>query len=155
MANAGRLVICAFSIALLSFATTSLAQDAATGAIRGTVVDAVGSRIGSATVVVVNAATNFRYATTTDITGRFAFELLPPGDYSGRAESPGMSPQPPRACMWTWGGTAELEFKLVVAGAKETVTVSGEPPLVETQPSGLSSLIDERAIDELPLNGRR
>jgi hypothetical protein len=93
MANAGRLVICAFSIALLSFATTSLAQDAATGAIRGTVVDAVGSRIGSATVVVVNAATNFRYATTTDISGRFAFELLPPGDYSGRAESPGMSPQ--------------------------------------------------------------
>jgi len=43
--------------------------------------------------MLVNAATNFRYATTTDITGRFAFELLPPGDYSGRAESPGMSPQ--------------------------------------------------------------
>ena len=32
--------------------------------------------------------------------------------------------------------------------------MSGEPPLVETQPSGLSSLIDEHAINELPLNGR-
>jgi hypothetical protein len=53
------------------------------------------------------------------------------------------------------GGTTDLEFKLPVAGAKETVTVSGEPPLVETQPSGVSSMIDERAINELPLNGRR
>ena len=53
------------------------------------------------------------------------------------------------------GGTAELEFKLAVAGVKESVTVSGEPPFVETQPSGVSSLIDERAVSELPLNGRR
>src|SRR5437867_4008890 len=53
------------------------------------------------------------------------------------------------------GGTSELEFRLAVAGTKESVTVSGEQPLVETQPSAVSSLIDERAINELPLNGRR
>jgi hypothetical protein len=53
------------------------------------------------------------------------------------------------------GGTSELEFRLAVAGTKEIVTVSGEQPLVETQPSAVSSLIDERAINELPLNGRR
>jgi hypothetical protein len=73
--------------------SAALAQEASTGAIRGTVADAGGGRIGAATVVLVNTATNFRYSTTTDSTGRFAFELLPPGDYSGRAESPGMSPQ--------------------------------------------------------------
>ena len=48
-----------------------------------------------------------------------------------------------------------LGFKLVVAGTKEIVTVSGEQPLVETQPSAISAVIDERAINELPLNGRR
>ena len=53
------------------------------------------------------------------------------------------------------GGTTELTFKLAVAGASETVTVSGEPPMVESQPSGISTLIDERAINDLPLNGRR
>ena len=114
-----------------------------------------GGRIGGATVALVNTATNFRYSTTTDITGRFAFELLPPGDYSGRAESPGMSPQTTPRLHVDVGGTAELEFKLAVAGVKESVTVSGEPPFVETQPSGVSSLIDERAVSELPLNGRR
>lgn len=66
-----------------------------------------------------------------------------------------MSPQTSPRVHVDVGGVTELEFKLPVAGAKETVTVSGEPPLVETQPSGISSLIDERAINELPLNGRR
>jgi hypothetical protein len=66
-----------------------------------------------------------------------------------------MSPQTTPHLHVDVGGTSELEFKLAVAGAKESVTVTGEPPLVETQPSGISSLIDEGAINELPLNGRR
>ncbi len=145
---------CSVLVAGLSF-TTALAQEGSTGAIRGTVSDASGGRIGAATVALVNTDTNFRYSTTTDASGRFAFELLPPGDYSGRVDSPGMSPQNTPRLHVDVGGTAELEFKLQVASVKESVTVSGQPPLVETQPSGISSLIDERAINELPLNGRR
>ena len=49
----------------------------------------------------------------------------------------------------------ELQFRLSMAGARETVTVSGAPPLVETVPSSVSAVVDERAINELPLNGRR
>src|SRR2546422_5464510 len=140
---------------LLLLATVALAQDASTGALRGTVTDAAGSRIAGATVVLVNTATGLRYSTATDSEGRFAFELLPPGDYSARTESAGMSPQTAPHLHVDGGGATELELKLVVAGAKESVTVSGEPQLIETQPSGVSSLIDERAINELPLNGRR
>ena len=69
-----------FFIAVLFCVLTALAQDTSTGAIRGTVGDSGGARIGGAIVVLVNAATNFRYSTTTDVTGRFGFELLPPGD---------------------------------------------------------------------------
>lgn len=86
----------------LFLAAVALAQDTSTGAIRGSVTDAAGARVGAASVVLVNTATNFRYATTTDIAGRFAFELLPPGDYTARTESLGMSPRPRLACMWTW-----------------------------------------------------
>ena len=53
------------------------------------------------------------------------------------------------------GATFEVEFKLQVGGAKETITVSSEPPLVETQSNAVSSLVDKRAIEELPLDGRR
>lgn len=49
----------------LWFATAAFAQDTSTGAIRGTVGDASGARIGASSVVLVNAATNFRYSTTT------------------------------------------------------------------------------------------
>jgi len=151
MSSAGRPFFCLFIS--LSFATATLAQDTSTGAIRGTVGDSGGARIGACSIVLVNAATNFRYSTSADSFGRFAFELLPPGDYSARADSPGMSPQTTPSLHVDVGGTTELVFKLAVAGNKETVTVSGEPPLVESQPSGISSLIDERAINELPLNG--
>jgi len=146
---------CALFCCLLLLATVALAQDASTGALRGTVTDAAGSRIAGATVVLVNTATGLRYSTATDSEGRFAFELLPPGDYSARTESAGMSPQTAPRLHVDVGGATELELKLAVAGAKESVTVSGEPQLIETQPSGVSSLIDERAINELPLNGRR
>ena len=142
-------------LAILFLATAVMAQDTSTGAIRGTVSDSAGARIGDAAVVLVNAATNFRYSTTSDVSGRFAFELLPPGEYSARADSPGMSPQTTPRLRVDVGGTTELTFKLAVAGASETVTVSGEPPMVESQPSGISTLIDERAINDLPLNGRR
>src|SRR4029077_10078084 len=53
------------------------------------------------------------------------------------------------------GAVTVLEFKLRVAGINETVTVSAAPPLVDTQPNAVSSLIDQRAINELPLDGRR
>jgi len=140
---------------ILFLATAVMAQDTSTGAIRGTVSDSAGARISAANVVLVNAATNFRYSTTSDVSGGFAFELLPPGEYSARADSPGMSPQTTPRLQVDVGGTTELTFKLSVAGASETVTVSGEPPMVESQPSGISTLIDERAINDLPLNGRR
>ena len=135
--------------------TAALAQDASTGAIRGTVSDQAGGRIPGATVALVNNATGLRYSNSTDTEGRFVLQLLPPGDYSGRALSPGMSPQITPPLHVEIGGTLQVEFKLAVAGSRETVTVSDEPALVETQPAAVSAVIDERAISELPLNGRR
>ena len=130
------------------------AQDASTGASRGTVSDG-GSVVPGATVSLVNAATGIRYSATSDDGGNYVFQLLPPGDYSARAEFDGMSPQITPLLHVDVGGTLELNFRLSIAGAKETVTVSGTPPLVETQPSSVSAVIDEGAIADLPLNGRR
>ena len=67
------------------------AQDAATGAIRGTVLDASGSRLAQATVAVVNSATGARYAATSRAEGRFMIDLLPPGDYTARTSAENVS----------------------------------------------------------------
>jgi hypothetical protein len=100
------------------------AQDSATGSIRGIVLDPSGARVPQASVVVVNAATSTRYVTISDGEGRFVIELLPPGDYSGRAEAEGMSPQITPPLHVDVGGTAQLEFHLSVAGSQESLTVS-------------------------------
>jgi hypothetical protein len=133
----------------------ALAQDASSGAIRGTVLDSTGGLIAGAEIVLLNADTGLRSSMVTTQEGRFAFELLTPGDYSARATAPGMAPQITPKVHVAVGGATELEFKLQIAGAKETVTVSGSPPVVDTQPTAVSSFIETRAIDELPLDGRR
>src|SRR5579884_2499096 len=140
---------------LVCFNPLATGQDASTGAIRGAISDPAGAGLARANVVAVNVATGFRYAVTSNNEGGFALELLPPGDYSLRIEAPGMSPHLRERMHVDVGGAIELDVKLSLAGAKETVTVSGDTPLVETQSSELASVIDERAIGELPINGRR
>ena len=142
-------------LASCTLGVTSFAQDAATGALRGSVADPSGGRIPQASIVLVNTGMGMRYSTTSDAEGRFAFELLPPGDYSARATAPGMSSQVTPQLHIDVGGATEIEFRLALAGTQENVTVSGSPTLVETQPSAVSTLLDERAIGDFPLNGRR
>src|SRR5437763_4317260 len=145
---------CCF-ILFVAFSFSCLGQDGSTGAIRGTVLDPSGNRIAGATVALVNDANGVHYERASDSRGQFAFELLPPGDYSARVTGEGMSPQLSPGIHVAVGGATEISFKLALAGARESVTVSAEPHSVETQPRGLSTVLDERAIQNLPLNGRR
>ena len=156
MSGSPSLAIRLLTVLVLVFLTPTLAaQDASTGAIRGSVLDPDGRPVAAATVAVVSAMTGTRRSALSDDDGRFVVELLPPGDYSARAEIKGMSPQVTPKIHVDVGGVVELQFRLAMAGASETVTVSGAPSLVETVPSAVSAVIDEKAINDLPLNGRR
>jgi len=132
-----------------------LSQDSATGSIQGIVLDPSGARVAQASVVAVNSAMGTRYSTSSNAEGHFALALLPPGDYSERAEAQGMSPQITPQLHVDVGGNAEIQFRLKLAGTQESLTVSGAPAMVETKPSAVSTLLDERAVNDLPLNGRR
>jgi hypothetical protein len=159
MPRASLLIVCILIVHILAHSLLLVplarAQDSATGAIRGTVVDPHGLRIAKAEIVAVNTATGRRYSVATDSEGRFALDLLPPGDYSARAVAQGMSPQITPQLHIEVGAAAEIEFRLAIAGAQENITVSGDPQLVETQPSAVSTILDDRALQDLPLNGRR
>jgi hypothetical protein len=145
-----------FLLPLLILCVPSLVgQDASTGAIRGTVADSFGHPIVDASVALVDSAQGFHYFVTSDSEGKFVFEFLPPGEYAARAVAPDMSPELTPKLEVHAGATTQLDFKLQVGGAKEMVTVSGEPPMVETESHSVSSLVDKRAIEELPLDGRR
>jgi hypothetical protein len=147
------LILCSLICSLIG--SPVRAQDAATGAIHGIIVDPAGDPVAHASMVAVNSATGVRYSATSDSEGRFALDLLPPGDYSARVAADNMSPQVTPQLHVDVGGIAQLDFHLTIAGPQEHVTVSGAPQLVDTTPSGVSTLLDERAIADLPLNGRR
>ena len=143
-------------LCLLIFVSAgAFAQDASTGAVRGSVSDASGARIAGATVKVTHLGTRIVHATTTDDSGGFAVQLLTPGDYEVRAEANGMSPHSYPHVYVEVGGEVALQFTLSIGRASENVTVSGAPPMVETQSSEVAHVIDEKTIGELPLNGRR
>jgi hypothetical protein len=147
------LVLIFLALQLLS-SSSVLAQDSADGALRGAVLDSSGSRIAQASIVIVNNAAGTRFTAMSNTQGEFALEL-PPGDYSARVEAQGMSPEVTPQMHVDVGAIVELEFHLKVAAVEEQVTVSAAPPAVETQPSAVSTLLDERAMADFPLNGRR
>lgn len=161
--GAAPLQIAMLAIAFLAFllvmvalgASLAWAQDASSGALRGSVVDAQGVAVTSADVVAISVETGMRYHAATDSAGQFVVDLLPPGNYSARAEAEGMSPQLSPPIKVEVGAAQWLIFKLTVAGPKETVTVSDAPPIVDPSPTGPSALLDEQAIADLPLGGRR
>ena len=82
-----------FLFQLILIASGAWAQDASTGALRGVVFDAQGAVITNADIVAIRVETGIRYHSATDSAGRFVLDLLPPGNYSARAEAEGMSPQ--------------------------------------------------------------
>jgi len=156
MPSLHRLVTVAYFVFLTLFFLMSRlnAQTATTGVFRGSVLAPHDLAVPAASVVAVNAATGARYAATADAEGRYSI-ALPSGDYTARAVGQGMSPQATPTFHVEVGGATELDFHLAIAGPEERVTVSSEPSLVETRPSGISTVIDERGLNDLPLNGRR
>ncbi len=86
-------VLIGLLVVLLWAGIPTRAQDSSTGVIRGVVKDTAGALIPDASVVVRNGATGIRHSTLTSGEGVYVFELLQPGDYTGCAEAPGMSPQ--------------------------------------------------------------
>ena len=115
-----------------------------------------GGRIAQASIVVVNTATGMRYTATSDAEGRFAFELLPPGDYSARVTAQGMSPQVTPQLHVDVGPRPQLEFHLAIAGsAGKCDRVRRARPGRNLRPAPSPRCSTSAPSNDVPLNGRR
>ncbi len=136
-------------------ATGVLAQSqATTGNIEGRVLDPKEAVVPGATVTATNQQTGLEKTATTNDEGAFVISFLPPGPYTVRTDATGFSQAEVKDVVVTVGGQTPLDVALSVGGASGVVTVSNEAPVIETNLSSVSTTINSRAIENLPVNGR-
>ena len=140
---------------LLALLVSSLAAFAqvTTADIVGRVADDSGAILPGATVTVQHAGTGATRTVVTTETGDYVFNLLPIGSYEVRIELQGFQTQTAKVTLAS-GDRARVDAKLQLGTLTETVQVSAEAPLLQTDTSTLSALVTEKAVQDLPVTGR-
>ncbi|MGE5205765.1 MAG: carboxypeptidase regulatory-like domain-containing protein, partial [Chlamydiota bacterium] len=150
-----RLVTLACATAVMALLTVNAAaQSSATAELHVTVKDPKGALVRDATVAVRNAERNFARVATSNVNGVYQFLLLPPGRYTVSVEASGFAKTVAQNVTVTVGQVAELPVTLQLATVSETVNVSTQAELVETQRTSSTTTIDQERIENLPINGR-
>jgi len=132
----------------------SLFSQVSTGTISGVVQDSSGAVIAGATVTVRNVDTGAARTLASDEGGRYVVPVLPVGNYEVRGQQTGFQTEIRNGIVLTVGREEVINLTLRVGQTAEQVTVTAEAPLVETTTAAMSSLVDDRTIRDLPLNGR-
>jgi hypothetical protein len=143
-----RLLLAAAIAATASFAQTP------TGEISGTVVDASGAIVSGAKVTVTNPATNSQRLAESNNQGLFNVPALQPGTYNIRVEKQGFAAQSQNGITLQTSQVISLTFNLKVGSVTETVEVAATAPVIESETTSIGTVIENKRIVELPLNGR-
>ena len=137
------------AVAILFLAPPSYAQEAT---FTGTATDSTGSVLPGVTITAVNAASGNVFTTVTDERGQFRLPVRV-GSYAIKAELSGFGAIN-RTVQILIGQTATFDVQMLPYAVQETVTVTGEAPLVDIKGSTVAANIDPRQVEQLPLNGR-
>jgi hypothetical protein len=137
---------------VLGLAVSSRAQTF--GEITGEIMDPTGGVVVGATVTVTNPQTNLTRQTTTNTAGNYAFPALLPGVYNVKAEGQGFRTEVRNRVELQVQQVARIDFQLRVGLVAETIEVAGGAPLLTTENATVGTVIENRSIVELPLNGR-
>jgi hypothetical protein len=129
------------------------AQGETTSAIVGQVTDASNAAIAGATVTITNLETHLQRSATTDGEGRFNFPQLKPDAYSVKAEARSFDAQRNDNVLAGLGQKQTVNFTLRVAKNKQSVEVTGEPPLINPGNANTSTNLSAAALENLPNPG--
>jgi hypothetical protein len=137
----------------LAFAVcTVLAQS--TGVIQGSVTDPSGAAVPKASVTVRNTGTAQERTFTTDETGLYVVPSLPVGRYQVSVKAPGLQTTTANDVVLEVGRTVQQDFHLAVASATQTVEIVASSPVLESSTVSVGTVVDQRTVQEIPLNGR-
>ncbi len=135
------------------FASCAFAQSF-TGDIAGTVVDPSGAALVNAVIKLQNPATGFNRAATTGASGNFLFASLSTGTYKITASLPGFEVKEIAGIEVSVAKTTNISVQLGVAQQNSVVEVSASAVSLETTSSALVAVVDDKAVQDMPMNGR-
>src|SRR5687768_13113578 len=143
------------SLGLVVFpATRALAQLASQTALVGTVTDSAGGVVPGAQVVAVNAGTRDTYETTTNTDGYYSIQFGRPGTYQMSVTIAGFQTFKATGVDVAGNQVVRTNAVMRVGAVTESVSVEATAVVLDTDSARISETIGERAISELPLNGR-
>src|SRR5713226_6578425 len=149
-----RLLSLLLSLGVL-FSTCMFVQGQSTyGSITGSVTDPSGAAITDARVTLTNLGTAEKRTQPTGTDGLYSFVNLIPGNYRIEAEKAGFKRVTQEPVVVQVQQNSKIDLALPIGQATETVEVTSETPLLQSETSSLGQVVEQRKANELPLNGR-
>jgi outer membrane receptor protein involved in Fe transport len=145
-------VALSFLTFLLAVSPTLVAQTITTGDLVGTVMDATGAIVAGSTVTLTSAETGEMRNETTGANGQFHFSFLRPGPYTISAVSPSLKSDLSRVEVQV-GQQLDLKLVAKVQATQQTVEVTADAALVDTETANLASTYSAKQVEELPAPG--
>jgi len=146
------LTVCLTTICLLLPAL--LAAQGASGRVLGRVADPSGAVLSAAKITLTNEATGISRDANTNESGDYSFVDVAPGTYTVQFELTGFKKNVQKSVIVDVNQVVTLNSTLQIGGSQETVEVTSEAPQVDTTSTQLGAVINDRSVNELPLNTR-
>jgi hypothetical protein len=147
--------VCLSSILLVWVSVAPAQNTISNGAISGSVSDPSGFSVPNAKVVAKNLGTGVERTTTTNSAGLYGFPSMGVGSYELVVSHDGFKAIQVRDVVVQVGQTTTQNVQLNVGAVTEQVIVEGSSPLFQTTESSVSTVVNQKLIEELPLSGRR
>lgn len=132
--------------------TTALGQS--TAMFQGAVTDQKGAVVPNATVMVRNQATGIERTAQTDGSGNFQIAALPAGMYSVEVQAQGFKSTAVSDLSIEVARTVNKNFELQVGSLEQKVNITADTPVIESATISVGQVINQRTVQEIPLNGR-
>jgi hypothetical protein len=149
-----RIAYIAFACLFLLAQPQHLFAQVDAGAINGLVQDSSGAAVPNAHVTLLNTDQGLTLETTTGASGEYVFSPVRIGHYTVTVTAPGFSTTTQQNLTVTVGQHLLVNMKLSLGSASQTIQVTSAPPQLQTDEASVGQVINQRAVNSLPLNGR-
>jgi hypothetical protein len=139
---------------LCVLASSRLLSQSTNATLSGAVTDRSSKVISTADIEIVNEATGVHYSSKTNTTGIYTVSILPPGRYSVQASKIGFKTIITPAVVLNVQSAVALNFTLSVGATSESITVEAGSSMINTTDASVSTVIDRKFVENIPLNGR-